>query len=65
MESWFPDLDELGHTVRRIKDGAESISGMIQRGNELVDEAAVQLDRGRELLDTNQKLVARAPRTLG
>jgi hypothetical protein len=58
------ELAGLGNTVHRIKENVEHISSMITRGDELLNEASVQVGRGRDLLDQNQRLVQRMPRTL-
>ncbi len=41
--SWIPGLDDLGQSVRRIKESVESISTTIRKGSELLDEATVQM----------------------
>jgi hypothetical protein len=63
MDQLLP-LGDLGQTVRHIKKHVESISEIIGKGNELLEEASVQLDRGKDLLDQNQKLLGRIPRSL-
>ena len=65
MDDWLPGLDDLGSSVRRIKENAETIATTLSQGRELLDDASEQMSKGKDLLDQNKKLLERVPRTLG